>query len=1508
MSLIVAMGGLQKMGPNLPVLRWADVAGVLSNRADGLIEQITSLFTNIPLNIEGTFLSLGNELWGAAAWMVSMSQSKSEGLKGVFGPAMNTFAGKIYTAINTSFMVPFLIIMLAALGGMWAVFRGQGSRVLMKKVGAMGLGLGLFLSMGAASAAHPTTDAPMTPYWTVNQVSNIVTLAGSRLSDAFDASLTTGTTSFLSSTAPGIDQLSCRRYVAQLERNSKDGEDGVGKSATLIALNRMWEETGLRIWARAQYGPGDNSMQVFCRALEARGGVSGFDQGKIAQAAAGGHAPINRNAAAWWPNMLVSAEKNPTSNQMLDRAVTMFDVCGLKDGKFYARPGFGFIQLLTGGHRGLSKTVTDSTGVDLGATSGLPDVEEVSLPLSDQCSAAINGRVAGQRWNYEILQPPGKVAHSKIRGQKWNWDSSGNDAGGDSLRAIVNKFDIKSDSAAGWNGDQIDWQTAAASSDSNNGNSLQNNAAINTINSQHGVSGLTDIGGSIVFALSGLVNFVIWGLGLGLLQMLAVAMSFLLAGVGLYFGFLIWAVMPDKGSKAVGNAVKQMVAACAGITIISIIASVLNTIINAFMAALGVIDGNGNTTGTVMTMSVASLVLPPAAIMLLKYMCTNVWKIGNPFSAEGLGALVGGGAILKGVGNAAKGLAGGAIGGAAALMGGGGVMAALGAARSGAASAASGKGVMGTAGGLADAAGRGHGAGQMDRFYRERNESMAEKAVGGGETKDRNPTEGESVPGSDAEPKSAEETARDDAIGASGADKAKDGEEPVTSEAEAAATGGDPTLSMDGEEPEDEPELDENGEPVANEAEGAVEGEPELDENGEPVANEAEGAVEGEPDLSEGSDDTKAALSGIAGSVKGDLREMKDDLTDKAHAVADRTSERAHALADGAVVHMRRHAVGRVALAAAPIAARASKAAGRGALRSAASVAKGATKFASKHPVLATAAVGAVAPWALPFAAGGAALAHSALSKGRVVGHNKDGSDIIKGRGFLNRGAEVARNSYPAIRERVSAAGSKVGGAAHSAADAVANGAHALRDARNEFRGNMTAQSWARDRDASVKADKDRQSAAFAKAVADGGVKSEDYAQFKARAILANRAGAAPEARRAMDAGIAGAAADREMADMARGIALQNSEPMPARASVNSALGGADMALANTGARQQYASVAGHVTSESIATTPAAAVDDRIYGGERRYAQAGPGSTVNDSIYNASEAAAAATQSVNANNGPSAERMKQARSAVEAPQAMPMGQGMQSAAGMAQQAAFASDNRAAGPIPVTNQSAPVDSGNMRPQSAPVDSGNMRPQSAPVSNGNMQQVPVNSGNMRPQSAPVSNGNMQQVPVNAGSVGQSAPANNGNMRPQSTPVNSGNMRSQSAPVSNGNAQQHAVQQTLPVDSGAMHDRQSRAQTMSADRSKPSGDAGLNDRKAAFLDDSRPKLAETRRFAQTAPEPGAQSSLDDKAPGGGSRGPGLANTGENEARVAFERRQSEMDAAMDDAPDWAANGFGD
>jgi hypothetical protein len=1443
---------------SLPVLRWADVAGPLTNRSDGFIEQITSMFSNIPQNIEGVFLSLGNELWSGAAWMLKASMP-NDAISEKFGKFANEFAGSMYTNLTGDFMLPFIVIMLAALGGMWAVFRGQGSRVLMKKVGAMGLGLGLFLGMGMASAAPgATVKTPMTPAWTVGTVNKVTTDSLGTVSHALNKTFDSGH-NYLAAEADGY--LSCRRYTVELH-NQADAEAGGKVDGTLMALNRMWEETGLRMWARAQYGSGLNGMQVFCRVLEYRAGASPEDMASISSAATAqqGAKPItfNYKSAAWWPSLLVKKgekagdDKNGIATaKMLDRYVTLFDVCNVdiaKTGKITTRWGWNFVNSIGGKNR------------------GIPSSDEARRNLPGNCQAMLTGRsgLKDDNVNYFIIQP-GDHNNPKVGVDDagYNTDEDGNDykpdgtnnAGGDEVRQLIEKFDVAT------NGD---WQLLAMGGTSNSGNTAQRNAAVQTMIMQHGTAGISDIGGAVVFALSGLVNLVIWGLGLGLLRLLAVIMSFLLAGIGLYLGFLIYAVMPDRGGKAIKSALQQMVAACAGVTIITLAAQVITMIINSLMNALGLIDAGGNTSGTIMSMGLGALLLPPAAIMLLKYMCTNVWKIGNPFSAEGLGALVGGGAILKGVGNAAKGLAGGAIGGAAALMGGGGVMAALGAARSGAASAASGKGVMGTAGGLADAAGRGHGAGQMDRFYRERNESMAEKAVGGGGAKDRNPTEGESVPGSDAEPKSAEETARDDAIGASGADGAKDGEEPVASEAEAAATGGDPTLSEAGEEPEEEPE---------------------LDENGEPVANEAEGAVEGEPDLSEGSDDTKSALSDIAGSMKGDLRKMKDDLSDKAHAVADRTSERAHALADGAVVHMRRHAVGRVALAAAPIAARAAKAAGRGALRSAASAAKGATKFASKHPVLATAAVGAVAPWALPFAAGGAALAHSALSRGRVVGHNRDGSDIIKGRGFLNRGAEVARNSYPAIRERVSAAGSKVGGAAHSAADAVANGAHALRDAQSEFRGNMAAQSWARDRDASVKADKDRQSAAFAKAVADGGPKSVDYAQFKARAILANRAGAAPEARRAMDAGIAGAAADREMADMARGIALQNSEPMPARASVNSALGGADMALANTGARQQYASVAGHVTSESIATTPAAAVDDRIYGGERRYAQAGPGSTVNDSIYNASESAAAATQSVDANNGPSAERMKQARSAVEAPRVMPMGQGMQSAAGMAQQAAFASDNRAAGPIPVTNQSAPVNSGNM--QQVPVNSGNMRPQSAPVNSGNMQQVPVNSGNMRPQSTPANSGNAQQAPVNAGSV------------------------SQSAPVNSGNAQQHAVQQTLPVDSGAMHDRQSRAQTMSADRSKPSevqGHSALNDRKAAFLDDSGPKLAETRRFAQTAPEPGAQSSLDDQAPGGGSRGPGLANTSENEARVAFERRQSAMDAAMDDAPDWAANGFGD
>ena len=163
----------------------------------------------------------------------------------------------------------------------------------------VGFGLGLFLGMGAASASPgATVNTPMTPAWTVGQVNNVINTPLGQLSGMLDTSLTHDTTNFLSSKAGSIDYLSCRRYTAQLEDNSKSNEDKTGNDPTLIALNRMWEETGLRVWARAQYGPGDNGMQVFCRALEARGGVSGFDQGMIAQAAAGSGAAINGRAAA----------------------------------------------------------------------------------------------------------------------------------------------------------------------------------------------------------------------------------------------------------------------------------------------------------------------------------------------------------------------------------------------------------------------------------------------------------------------------------------------------------------------------------------------------------------------------------------------------------------------------------------------------------------------------------------------------------------------------------------------------------------------------------------------------------------------------------------------------------------------------------------------------------------------------------------------------------------------------------------------------------------------------------------------------------------------------------------------------------------------------------------------------------------------------------------------------------------------------------------------------------
>ncbi|MFQ7494016.1 MAG: hypothetical protein ACLRL4_10560 [Bifidobacterium bifidum] len=198
------------------------------------------------------------------------------------------------------------------------------------------------------------------------------------------------------------------------------------------------------------------------------------------------------------------------------------------------------------------------------------------------------------------------------------------------------------------------------------------------------LEGLADAGGAFIFLLSGLVNLVIWGIGFSLLRILATVMSYLMSGLGIFLGLLLYALMPERGGRALANAAKRLGAMCATSTAIGIVAMIIVVINNALMAAFNVIDMNGNSSANVLTMGMCTLLLPPASVLMLRYLCREVWRFGDLFSRQGFMRLIGGTPVMNGMGRVsgrrARHNARHERVPAGGLLAGGGIMAAMGAA------------------------------------------------------------------------------------------------------------------------------------------------------------------------------------------------------------------------------------------------------------------------------------------------------------------------------------------------------------------------------------------------------------------------------------------------------------------------------------------------------------------------------------------------------------------------------------------------------------------------------------------------------------------------------------------------------------------------------------------------------------------------------------------------------------------------------------------------------------
>lgn len=671
----------------LPILRWSNTIGGLTSRVDdvGLFNP-RSWFEAMPANITGIFLSIGNNLWAAAATIERMANGSTAMLDS-FGKMANRFTGAVWNSLSDWRILSMAIILVVGTS-LWRYVHNGTVQAFGQRMVALILGLAMFATVGIASANNPETPATLTPYWMVTTTSKYIGDVAGSASDALVDRFDHGGT-FLahdySKNATG-DLLSCRNYLHELHAlNQKTAAiDNKSRDTVLTAMNTMWEETALRIYARTQYGPGENADQVFCRVPEYRAGVTAQNMAYITDQAVNDGSNNKANVAwddslgdamAWHPDLweadLDDKDSTKVANEdvFLDRWVTMWDVCGYgkQRNNLYARSGWAFVNSIEGSDRGVDE-------------SGAPSSDKNGTDLVMQCRAAIEAKTTKTGGLNSKLQPSAmsenKTSCPKIGRESVYCREQKGTASNDfvSMKAITNKFNIRTDS---------NWRSL---SQTNNNTTDENviNAAKRTLSYQQGKVTASELGASVVFSLSSIVNLLIWGVGFGLIKMLTLALACLVAAGGLWLGLLFYALSPDKGKRAVVNAAKRVGGMCAAGSVLGLVASTGCLFVTAAMAGLGLINGQGSTTGNTTLFAVASAVLPFVYLWAIRYICVNVWRIGDPFSGEGLFRMIGGQAImggLKTLGGAALGGAAGAIG---AAMGGGGVKDMLGAAAHGA--------------------------------------------------------------------------------------------------------------------------------------------------------------------------------------------------------------------------------------------------------------------------------------------------------------------------------------------------------------------------------------------------------------------------------------------------------------------------------------------------------------------------------------------------------------------------------------------------------------------------------------------------------------------------------------------------------------------------------------------------------------------------------------------------------------------------------------------------------
>lgn len=636
-GLVLAAKGCDGAGACLPLLRWGPVLGSINFRSDkgGLFSGITSMFQSLGTNMTSMFVNMGNSLWLSAVKLVQ-GASELDLIKDMGWRINDIFAG-LTKALTSNYYLLALFALFILVSGAAMIMRPNGSaasgaKVLLKKLVAFGFAVAMLVTMGnaaAASSGKGSTPAVMSPAWVATSMQDVA--------DKVTEGMTSGASDWGKSSFYDADagNLSCRRYVAQLYKDA-DAKGGVEKDAVIRGLSSYWEDSAMSFWTATQFGDQDagatfdNQTQAFCRVLESRLNVKAQDQIDVTAKASGKFksGDFDPNAIAWnGPEYLVANKENSaTQPKKVDRLATIWETCGLKDdGTGTARGGWAFTNGIPGKDRGAK----DGGGGNI----------ELS------CEVALRGTKA----------PNGGDAEGDIGKYVLNAVDGDDDKDGratDQTKRLVTKFDLPETEGE----DAYGWQQYYDKNDDGE------RAAAVTINAMHGVNTNVNFWGAVCMTLSSLVNFVIFGgvyaLGKALLQVMLLVCCLALAPA-----LLLYASGWDKGSQAMASAVKW----CAGTAMGSALLTYgLMLVMQISTIVTNAVGGTGAGTVRMIMMGLS----PILTLKLFQFIGEKVLHLGN-ISVRGLmGSMIGGSAImaglgkLTGLGKAAPGMIGASVAGA----------------------------------------------------------------------------------------------------------------------------------------------------------------------------------------------------------------------------------------------------------------------------------------------------------------------------------------------------------------------------------------------------------------------------------------------------------------------------------------------------------------------------------------------------------------------------------------------------------------------------------------------------------------------------------------------------------------------------------------------------------------------------------------------------------------------------------------------------------------------------